>query len=142
MAYNLLILDKSLEEYWVQDPKREEKYNDRKNLAEMESKFLEARGHKVTLCFGLDNMTEELFSKQDCVLVHPDFKNPKTQAILDFHHSYPHVGLIITPGGYRRDDEQRTLQKDFDNVYSLEKPYLIEEFFSAIETVIQEAKSR
>jgi hypothetical protein len=142
MPYKILILDKSLEEYWVHDNKREEKYNDRKNLAEMESRFLERQGHNVTLCFGLDNLTEELFSEQDCVLVHPDFRNPKTQSILEFHHKYPGIGLIITPSGYRRDDGQRTLQKHFDDVYILEKPYKIEEFFSAIEKVVQEARKK
>lgn len=127
MGYNLLLIDKSENEYIGN-------YEKIISLNRSLIEFLKNSGHQIRLITDLEEITDKVYSSQDCIIVHPTTQ--KLRRLLELHISYPQVGLILTTGPGVEEDEFNEMTEEEDGIFFLGKPFSCDTFLESIDQVI------
>jgi hypothetical protein len=136
MSYKVLLIDKNITEV-IGDYEVTERGI---HATEISLKLM--GDHEVTTVTETSDITDQLYTNHDCVLLHPS--PSKLVKIVELHVKYPQVGLIVVPSALIKTPAEKeayhTLEKDPLGVFYLMKPYFPSELISSIERVVQEAR--
>lgn len=111
MNYKRLFIEKDEKESQMRD------YSIVRSFLSSTKEIFEIIGkHKVTTTTKLEDITDQLYENQDCVIAHPSI--PKLLRLKELHEKYPKVCLIIRPPFLINETNRyKELIKDIDNVY-------------------------
>jgi DNA-binding NtrC family response regulator len=138
MAYNVLIIENNARELTEKYRRIMDEDAVRRRI-QCDLRMLQLRGHHVFAVTELDQITEELYQGQDCVLLHPSID--KLKRVSELHRNYPHVGLILVTGDAKNSVESGSLARDGDGFYFIVKPYKYDVLSAAIDRVVGESAS-
>ncbi len=133
MGYRILMVEKTEEEY-------EGDHSALESYAETMSDILRVKGgHHVSVCWGLENITEDAYSSFDCVLIHPT--SEQARRLKELRERYPGVGCVLTPGS----DASHNFGcdgRDIHGTYMVSKPYKLAKLMETIDSAVSEARER
>ena len=139
MGYNILIIEKSEEEWKRDNPHIP--YERVTSRAETSKKILTHYnyGHNVRIIYGLDSVTETDYSGSDVVLAHPNPASRNIEKLVELHDKFKNTGLIIITGDNGKiQKECNRLGMDETGFFFLFKPYRPKTLNEAINEAIKE----